>query len=42
MSWRDRNTEETYSAKEINEHLAEALPEWRFEDGHIRRRYAVT
>jgi len=42
MSWRDRKSVETYSAQEIGERLAEELPEWRFEDGHIRRLYAVT
>ena len=42
MSWGDRTHEETYSTKEIDQRLVEELPDWRFEDGHIRRRYGVT
>jgi 4a-hydroxytetrahydrobiopterin dehydratase len=32
-------TERSFSESEINQRLAEALPQWRYENGWIRRKY---
>lgn len=37
-----REKDKTYSDDEIRARLAEALPKWRLEDGHICRRYATS
>ena len=31
--------EAVYTTEEITARLAASLPDWRFEDGHIKRRY---
>ena len=35
-------SERTYSEAEIEERLAERLPLWSYEDGHIQRRYRTS
>jgi 4a-hydroxytetrahydrobiopterin dehydratase len=39
MGWRERKAEEVYSEAEINERLAEELPNWSYQDGWIRCKY---
>ncbi len=42
MGWRERKHEEVYSEAEINERLAEELPQWTYQDGWIRRKYKTS
>jgi 4a-hydroxytetrahydrobiopterin dehydratase len=42
MGWRERKAEEVYSETEINERLAEELPQWSLQDGWIRRKYKTS
>ncbi|MEQ8233568.1 MAG: 4a-hydroxytetrahydrobiopterin dehydratase [Gammaproteobacteria bacterium] len=42
MGWRERKAEEVYSEAEINERLAEELPQWSYQDGWIRRKYKTS
>ena len=42
MGWRERKAEEVYSDDEINERLAEELPQWVLKDGWIRRKYKTS
>ena len=42
MGWRERKAEEVYSDDEINERLAEELPQWELRDGWIRRKYKTS
>jgi len=37
--WREIKPEQTYSEEQINQRLAEELPNWVFENGWIRRKY---
>ncbi len=40
--WRKKEKDETYSEEEINARLKEELPEWKFENGWIRRKYKTS
>ena len=43
MAWkRERKAEEVYTEKEIQERLAEELPNWYYENGWIRRKYKTS
>lgn len=42
MGWRERKAEEVYSEADINERLAEELPQWSLKDGWIRRKYKTS
>ncbi len=37
--WREIKPEQTYTEEQINQRLAEELPNWVFENGWIRRKY---
>ena len=37
--WREIKPEQTYTEEQINQRLAEELPEWFYENGWIRRKY---
>ena len=40
--WRKKTKDEVYTEEEIAARLAEQLPQWRYEDGWIRRKYKTS
>ena len=40
--WRKAGKDEVYSAAEIEARLEAELPQWRFEDGWLRRKYKTS
>ena len=40
--WRKPGKDETYSEEEIEQRLADELPNWKYENGWIRRKYKTS
>lgn len=40
--WRKTTADEVYSADEVDARLQDELPQWRLEDGWIRRKYKTS
>lgn len=40
--WRKTTADEVYSAEEVDARLLDELPQWRLEDGWIRRKYKTS
>ncbi|MBT9595503.1 MAG: 4a-hydroxytetrahydrobiopterin dehydratase [Vitreoscilla sp.] len=40
--WRKKTADEVYAADEVDARLQDELPQWRLEDGWIRRKYKTS